>query len=330
MANAAFYILTPLAVVTPPPPPPPPDGPQLVGRLARHVSVQHGRVFTGERDVTVHERSDRRDGSRMLIEYLHSSLVDTGTPSRDPFFMAVQGTRAVVDVVLDYALSTLNWSVLSADWAGQAVGPFHGDGWGHDISTSKMELGRVFGGTRPDGQGAGGMGANVDKILLVGYSHGGPLAMNYVRRFPTRVAGVLLFHPAVNLDALRGTDAAHPGGSPTVWAPGGFYADINGAYGITTDAEWAAVRDTNDPSRFDWSTIADLPPVLDFVSDDDLTLGPIAGNQDLFPAAYGPRCSMVTLPNLPPAPGANGHFSGGFAATVHAVAIHQFIDALTV
>jgi hypothetical protein len=178
-----------------------------VDRLARFIEARTGRITPGERDVTVQERSDRGNGTRCPIIYCHSALNDWKTPARDPLFMLVPGTKAVVDTVFDYALASLRFSIVSSEYRNPS--PSSSNGWGNHAAVTKMEAARGLAVLPGDAQGEGGMGAKDGKVLLVGYSHGAPLAMGYLREHVDQVIGALLFAPAYALDQLRGPDGDH-------------------------------------------------------------------------------------------------------------------------
>jgi alpha-beta hydrolase superfamily lysophospholipase len=138
--------------------------------------------------------------------------------------------------------------------------------WGNDTAQTRVGDARTFATTK--------FGAKNDKVVLIGVSMGGLLALNWARANPGLVAAIALLYPAVDLQWV------HDNGAKT---------DTEAAYGGTTATFNAAVAAHNPTAH--QADFAGMPIKM-WHSDADTVVG--TAQQVAFATGVGiPR---VTLP----------------------------------
>lgn len=116
------------------------------------------------------------------------------------------------------ALAVAGHPVISTDMGG--------DTWGNDTGQTRVGQSWTFAQTA--------FGAKTDKMILVGDSMGGAVALNYAMNNPSNVSAIALTRPVIGLDDIHDNNR------------GGFQSAINTAY--TDSTTWESVKGTHDPS----------------------------------------------------------------------------------
>lgn len=164
---------------------------------------------------------------------------------------AFQFTQGPLDSIGEVVsgLTDAGYTMASLDAGGTVA-------WGSDSATDRVEDNRkLFMGELGN---VGDLAYSVDagkKTVIIGWSMGGITAQNYARRFPSKVAGLLLFVPVYDLEAVR---TAHP----SDWA-----GEIDAVYSTL------AIRQAHDPKLFAPANLAGLKTYL-YGSADDAVLPP--------------------------------------------------------
>lgn len=173
------------------------------------------------------------DGTKTPILFFHGF----GGKASDVF----AGTNnAAVPAILRH-LARCGWPVLAAD-AG-------GDTWGNATGITRVGEAKTY--------LQGTLGAKSGPVVLMGYSHGGLLAMAYARANPANVKALVPINPAINLlDAV--TNNRDGAAASINAAAGGTYSDV-----------------TNGPTMSPYvfaSQLAGMPTFCAHASDDTLAL----------------------------------------------------------
>lgn len=169
------------------------------------------------------------------------------------------------------------------------VNPAAGGGqtWGNDASLARVTS-QLATAQATTGYPAGG--GSSPRFAFLALSMGNITACNWLRANGlTRCAGVVAISPACDLGYNRGTDAA----------PGTFYSAVNSAYGITTDAQYGAIKATRDPELFAATSLSGLRWLAYSNSDD--TVEPTSYAVTLA-AAIGAQASVTNS-------GTGGHYA---------------------
>jgi len=148
----------------------------------------------------------------------------------------------------------------------------------------------------------GTAGAKTGKIGLMGWSMGGMTALNWAKRNPTLVAGVLLWAPATDLDYFHSTSGYTPAYGSALPNNAGWTSEIDASYGSPY-----ATTSTGYRIRDEYSSWAGLGiPIRVIHASDDTTI-PVAQSQNGF--VPGVNDANVTLRTPLP----TGNHTGLFA-----------------
>jgi alpha-beta hydrolase superfamily lysophospholipase len=186
-------------------------------------------------------RLHRPDGTKRLVVWCHSAGATAGSEHLEPW-LAANNTLPIFDL--------LGLPIISAKYGGQV--------WGNDTAQTRVGDAIAY-------MTGGEFNAKTDKVLLLGVSMGGMLALNWARANPSKVAAIILFYPAVNLQWIHDNGGA----ATTEAAYGGSLASFNAAVAahdpLQHTAEYAGV------------------PIQMWYSDADTVVG--TANQQAFLAA---------------------------------------------
>lgn len=133
------------------------------------------------------------------------------------------------------------------------------------------------------------------KVGIVAWSMGGHNALNWVKRNPTKVAGVQLWTPLTDLDFFHATAGYTPAYSPGSVAAGAFAAEIDTAYGGS--ANYAA-NSVGHRVRDEYASWAGLGiPIKVFTAVDDNVI-PVGQSRDGFVAGVNdPNVTFRSVPS---------------------------------
>lgn len=180
------------------------------------------------------------DGTRRAVIYCHGSQGrswEASHPSASGLPSLTAQLRSLVDA---------GFPLLSCDngLVGAGAVPSSSESWANNNAISRVADAVAY------AQSPSGMGAKTDKVLLIGASMGGAVAMAYARANPSKVAGLILLRPVASLQDFGTVNG---------------FTGINGAYGgtysDTTDGP------THSPIQFA-SQLTGIPTVIYAASDD--------------------------------------------------------------
>lgn len=157
----------------------------------------------------------------------------------------------------------------------QVVAPTATNQWGNATSRSRTSDARTWAAT---------LGANTDKVVLMGASQGVPCALNWAQANPTLVAGIVGIIPAIDLEAIRASNV------------NSLRASIDAAWGVSYPTALPANANPMDYA----DELTSIPIQLFFSNDDG-----VSENVDTFALATG--AELVDL-------GALGHTNAAVAA----------------
>jgi pimeloyl-ACP methyl ester carboxylesterase len=174
------------------------------------------------------------DGTKTGIVYCHSF----GALAPYGLFPTV-GTSLAVPAIAQY-LAECGWPIIGGDLAG--------DPFGSDTGTARVEEARTY--------LQGTVGAQSGPVILMGWSEGGAIAMNYARAHAANVAAMVLLQPASDLNDIyihdRGgvgaaakIDLAFPPGWDNTADAG--YSPVNFAASLAGIPTWVAYA-SDDPT----------------------------------------------------------------------------------
>jgi pimeloyl-ACP methyl ester carboxylesterase len=209
-------------------------------------------------------RRYKADGSKRLVVWCHSA----GGLATEPFIAANLALPTIAAVV-----ETLGLPLISFDGAIPSGGL--AQHWGNDTSQARLTDAIAFMQTQ--------VNAKVDKIILLGVSMGGMLALNWARANPTKVAALGLMYPATSLQAIH--DA-------TGGAAAGATSSIEAAYGGSLGTFNTAVA-AHDPSQNTGAIAGLSAPAKMWYSTADTTVG--TANQTAFATAVGAKLQLGSL-----------------------------------
>jgi alpha-beta hydrolase superfamily lysophospholipase len=220
---------------------------------------QYAATAPTERHQAIYDRLYIPDGTARPALWFHSAGAGAvGTAALEPW---LPGNNCLPIL---QALASLGLPVLSADTSGSGH-------WGNDTAQARANDMRTYVGSSAASAAAFKASAAL-KAILIGVSLGGLLALNFARAFPTLVQAILLFYPAVNLQAIHdGTGGATATAAGTEAAYGGSLASFNAAVVAHDPAQHAT-----DYQQF---------PISMWRSDVDTVVG--SQNQANFAAAVG-------------------------------------------
>ncbi len=203
-------------------------------------------------------------GAGTAYDFVADHGVSWPTLRTTAYWLAERGYTVVVPQLIDSSLAS----------AGQT--------WGNNASTTQLDS-VVTAAKALAGVSAG-------NYALIGCSMGALTALNHARRKSyTGIAGVLGLIPATVINSYRGTTAA----------PGSNYAEINAAFGVSSNGQWNAVRATYEPANFGASFTF---PVGLWTNSND-TFAPSSDAA----ALAATNATWITQTNLGVSAGASGH-----------------------
>lgn len=198
------------------------------------VTVYDGNTASamGEQNLALSPKAYPRDGSVRGVIYCHGAL-STETQVIGTTF---PNTAAIVAAIANI------YPTIACRLAG--------DSWANDAAIAKVALAKTY--------LQGTLGAKSGKVVLVGGSMGGALAMAYARANPTLVQALLLLEPVSDLQDIVTNDR------------GSLASSVNAAYsGGYSNATYGA---THNPTTFA-SSLAGIP-VQTWYATDDTTVIP--------------------------------------------------------
>lgn len=197
------------------------------------------------------QRLHTPNGTRRLCVWCHSAGATAGQEHLEPWLGA--GALPLIDAV--------GLPMICAQFAGQS--------WGNDTAQTRLTDAISY-------MTGGEFNARTDKVVLLGVSMGGLLALNWARANPAKVAAIVLCYPAVDLQWMHDNGAA---------------TGTEAAYGGSLTTFNAAVAAHNPAVN---TTAYQGVPIRMWYSDADTTVG--TANQTAFASAVGSSLAATALP----------------------------------